>query len=132
MELSGGVLGLIQQLYEVDDEAAVTRHNSDKQSLHIYLCFGCLQPFVTLTFGGVHVRAADLVHQQHEDEAQDQRHPDAGVKLLVTVLVFAAGAQGGVCLALPLRHFHHAGLAMAVVRTCRQGHRLKSVLLKHT
>lgn len=46
------------------------------------------------TFSAVHMRAAYLVHQEHEDEAQDQRHADAGVKLLVTVLMFPASAQG--------------------------------------
>lgn len=65
------------------------------------------------------MRAAYLVHQQHEDEAQDQRHSDAGVKLLVTVLVFPAGTQDSVCLTLPFGHFHDSNLAVAVVCTCR-------------
>lgn len=49
--------------------------------------------FVTLTFSAVHMRAAYLVHQKHEDEAQDQRHADAGMKLLMTVLMFPTGTQ---------------------------------------
>lgn len=53
----------------------------------------------------MHVRTADLVHQQHEDEAQDQRNADAGVKLLVGVLVFATGAQNRFDFGLGLRHF---------------------------
>lgn len=48
---------------------------------------------VIRTFSTVHMRAAYLVHQQHEDEAEHQRHADAGVELLVAVLVFPAGTQ---------------------------------------
>lgn len=65
------------------------------------------------------MRAAYLVHQEHEDEAQDQRHADAGVKLLVTVLMFPASAQGWFHLTLGLRHFHHSSLTVALVSTCR-------------
>lgn len=79
----------------------------------------CLLSSVKLTLGAVHMRTAYLVHQQHKDEAQDQGHPDAGMKLLVTVLVFPAGTQGRIRFPLWLGHFHDSGLAVAVVSTCR-------------
>ncbi|TNN64146.1 hypothetical protein EYF80_025644 [Liparis tanakae] len=60
-------------------------------------------------------RAADLVHQQHEHEAQDQRHADAGVELLVAVLVFPDGAQGRVRFPLRLGHLRGADLAVVVM-----------------
>lgn len=67
----------------------------------------------------MHVRTSDLVHQQHEDEAQHQRDTDAGVELLVAVLVAAAGAQD--CVNFPLRfgHFHDTPVAVVMVSTCR-------------
>lgn len=63
--------------------------------------------------------AAYLVHQQHEDEAQHQGDADAGVELLVAVLVFPRGVQSCLCFALGLRRFHHPGLTVAVVHTWR-------------
>lgn len=69
------------------------------------------------TFGAVHVRAAYLVHQQHEDEAQDQRNADAGVKLLVAVLVLPTGAQHRFHFGLGLRHLCNP--TVVVVSTCR-------------
>lgn len=80
----------------------------------------CTRPPVIHTFSAVHMRTAYLVHQQHEDEAQHQRHADAGVKLLVTVLVFPAGGQNRFCFTLRLGHFHDTGLAVAVVSACRK------------
>lgn len=67
----------------------------------------------------MHVRTSYLVHQQHEDEAQHQRDADAGVELLVTVLVCPAGTQG--CIDFPLRlgHFHDPAVAVVMVSTCR-------------
>lgn len=65
----------------------------------------------------MHVRAADLVHEQHEDEAQDQRDSDAGVKLLVAVFVFDTSAESCCCfcISLCLGHLHHSGLALSVM-----------------
>lgn len=67
----------------------------------------------------MHVCTADLVHEQHKDEAQNQRHADAGMKLLVTVLMFPAGTQGCFYLTLRLRHFQDAVVAVTVVSACR-------------
>lgn len=80
---------------------------------------------MTLTFCAVHVRTAYLVHQQHEDKAQNQRHSDAGVQLLVAVLMFQAAAQSRVHFTLRLGHLHGPHLAVVVVCSCRntQGHR---------
>ena len=111
VEPSGIVLGLIQQIIffqrlvldDADDKAAVTEppipQCSHSHSGRVYISFlrtkcpRCVFA-VILTFSAVHMRAAYLVHQEHKDEAQDQRHADAGVKLLVTVLMFPTGAQG--------------------------------------
>lgn len=70
------------------------------------------------TFIVVHVRASDLVHEQHEDEAQHQRDADARVELLVAVLVADAGNQGLVSVHLRLRHLHGTSMAVVVVFTC--------------
>lgn len=78
------------------------------------LCSSSSWASVALTVGAVDVRAADLIHQQHEDEAQHQRHADAGVQLLVAVLVLAAHFH----LCFGLRRLDDAGLAVAVVATC--------------
>lgn len=71
------------------------------------------------TFSVVHVRTSDLVHQQHEDEAQHQRDTDAGVELLVAVLMAATGAQDCVNFPLRLGHFHDTPVAVVMVSTCR-------------
>lgn len=73
---------------------------------------------VRLTFSAVHVRTADLVHQQHEDKAQDQRNADAGVKLLVSVLVFPTGAQNRLHFSLGLRHLCSPTVSVILVATC--------------
>lgn len=73
------------------------------------------------TFSAVHVRASNLVHQQHEDEAQHQRDADARVQLLVAVLVAGGGDHGLVSVHLGLRHFHGASVAVVVVFTCGKG-----------
>lgn len=92
---------------------------------NISLCFNLcsfLDP-VTLTFGVVHIRASYLVHQQHKDEAQDQRHSDAGVKLLMTVFMFPTGPQGDVYLNLCIWNLRSSDLAVTVVSTCKRGQR---------
>lgn len=66
----------------------------------------------------MHMRTAYLVHKQHKDEAQDQRHSDAGVELLVTVLMFPAVAQAGLSFTLWLGHLQNPNLAVTVVSTC--------------
>lgn len=37
------------------------------------------------TISAVHVGTTKLVDEEHENKAQDQRHPDVGMQLLVTV-----------------------------------------------
>lgn len=73
---------------------------------------------VRLTFSAVNVRTAYLVHQQHKDKAQDQRNADAGVKLLVSVLVFPTGAQNRFDFSLRLRHFCSPTVSVILVATC--------------
>lgn len=70
------------------------------------------------TFIVVHVRASDLVYEQHEDEAQHQRDADAGVELLVAVLVASGSNQRLVGVHLRLRRLHGAPMAVVVVFTC--------------
>lgn len=78
------------------------------------------------TFSVVHVRASNLVHEQHEDETQHQGDADARVQLLVAVLVAAAGDHGLVGIRLCLRHFHGASVAMVVVVTCGKEHNVSA------
>lgn len=73
-----------------------------------------------LTFIVVHVRASNLVHQQHEDEAQHQRDADACVELLVAVLVAGAGHHGLVRVHLGLGDLHGTPVAVVVVITWTQ------------
>lgn len=72
---------------------------------------------VRLTFSAVNVRTAYLVHQQHKDKAQDQRNADAGVKLLVSVLVFPTGAQNRFDFSLRLRRFCSPTVPVTLVAT---------------
>lgn len=65
--------------------------------------------------------AAYLVHQQHEDEAQHQGDADAGVQLLVAVLVFPRGVQSRHRFRFGLRHFGRPGPTVAVVSACVEG-----------
>lgn len=91
----------------------------------------------TLTFRVVNVGGAYLVHQQHEDEAEDQGDADAGVQLLVAVLVLPADAQSCLRLHLRLGRVHHPGLPVAVVSACKNeikksGFSMQLCLNKHS
>lgn len=67
------------------------------------------------TFSVVDMRTAYLVHEQHEDEAQDQRDADAGMELLVAVLMFPSSTKSCFSFNLRLRGFHNSNLTRTVV-----------------
>ena len=94
-------------MHESNQEVAITLTNS----------LSCSRPpsFVILTLGVVNVRTAYLVHQQHKHEAEDQRHSDVGVELLVAVLVFPAGTESCLHFHLCLRCFRDSNLTIAVM-----------------
>lgn len=70
--------------------AASGSKNEQIQTLYTILIYKQVEnknASFTPTITAVHVRTADLIHQQHEDEAQHQRDANISVELLVTMTV---------------------------------------------
>lgn len=81
----------------------------------------CESVFGTLTIAAVYVRAANLVHQQHEDKSQHQRDTDEGMELLMTVRMFVTRSYHRLCSFLIRRG--HLGLTVSVVSCCTESNK---------